>query len=220
MINHTERRAAGLALIAGAVLLAAFVIIAAWLLPPLGDKTGFADWVISPYWRHLTGLALVGVILLQFGLMAVYARIRAQAGLAGLIGFVAVELALLMMASVISWEAFLYPVIGAHADTTYLIADRIIYDDPAMRMFRIGQLAALAMGLLLFNFAIFRSKTFGRAAPLLMLAGAGASTLGPISVTIEYAGIAMLALGCAMLGVHLLRSDGAESIPVTVGTTP
>ena len=210
MLHQTEHRAAGLALIAGAVLLAAFVIMAAWLLPPLGDKTGFADWVISPYWRHLTGISLLAVILLQFGLIAVYARIRAQAGLTGLIGFVAVELALLMMACVISWEVFLYPVIGAHADTAYLIADRIIYDDPAMRMFRLGQLAALAVGLVLFNFAIFRSGKFGRAAPLLMLAGAAASTLGPIAVTIERAGIAMLALGVGMLGVRLLRGEGAR----------
>ena len=102
MIHQTEQRAAGLALIAGAMLLAGYVIMTEWLLPPLSETTGFADWVISPYWRHLTGIALIGVILLQFGLMAVYARIRAQAGLAGLIGFGAIELALLMMTCVIT----------------------------------------------------------------------------------------------------------------------
>ena len=211
MIHQIEQRAAGLALIAGAMLLAGFVILTAWLLPPLGETTGFADWVVSPYWRHLTGIALVGVILLQFGLMAVYVRIRAQAGLAGLIGFGAVELALLMMACVITWEVFLYPVIGAHADTAYLIKDRVIYDDPAMRAFRMGQLAVLAVGLLMFNFAVFRSGKFGRAAPILMLGGAAASTLGPIAVNVERAGIAMLALGCGMLGMRLLRREGPDT---------
>lgn len=141
-----------------------------------------------------------------------------KTGAIALIGFAALQLALIMMMCTVAFEAFIYPIIGADAEISRLLRDQVILDDDAYSAFRTGGMAAALLGLALFNTALMRSRAVGRAAPLLVFVGAILTPLGNISPWMGAAAIALFALGCFLMGRRLVRearSDregvGAES---------
>ena len=210
MTQSLEEKASGVALIAGAIGLAVYALLIPLLLPGVGAKPDFVVWVTHPAWRWLCLLAMLSLVGLMIGFGGLYARMRSATGVWALIGFVAVELAFLMMVCTLSAELLQYPVVGAHGDTAYLLRDKIIYDDPIVTAFRNTALGASAIGLLLFNTALIRSRRFGKWPPLLALAGAVGVTLASVSVFIELVGIVLLGLGCVAMGWRLIGCGTAE----------
>jgi hypothetical protein len=207
MTQSLEERASGTALIAGAVGLAAYAVLIPLLLPGVGGKVDFVAWVTHPAWRGLCLLAMVSLVALMFGFAGLYAHMRSGTGVAALIGFIAVEIAFLMMVCTVSAEFLHYPVVGAHADTAHLLRDRTIYNDPAVAAFRNTALGASAVGLLLFNTALIRSGAFGKWPPMLALTGAIGVSLAGVSVFLELAGILLLGLGCVWMGLRLIQGQ-------------
>lgn len=196
----------GIAIIAGSLLLSAYAVLFPVLLP-LGTGTfDYAEVVRSPGWVPLAGVAFAGVLALLVGFYAVYAKMRATAGLLGAVGFLFVEAAYLLQACKVTWELFLYPVIARYPETAFLLRDAVIKNDPAVLAFRISASATILIGIVLFCLAIHRSALYPKPAALLIFVGAVVYALGPmISVFVSIAGIFTFALGCMLLGVRLLR---------------
>ena len=199
------QKSSGWALIIGALALTGYAIAFPIILPPLGGNVDFVSWVTHPLWRWLCLTAMIGLIVMMFGFIGLYIRIKSQSGLTGMAGFVALEVALLMMICILSWEVFQYPVIGEHTEAAFLLRDRIIWGDPAVSFFRVAASAMALLAMMLFGSGVLRSGQFGKLAPSLIGLGVVGTLLSFVSVLIELAGIVLLGLGVALLGVRLAR---------------
>lgn len=203
---HIFEKLGGLAIIVGALLLSAYAVLFPILLP-LGTGTfDYAEVVRSPGWVPLALVAFAGVLALLVGFYAVYAKMRATAGLQGAVGFLFIEAAYLLQACKVTWELFLYPVIARYPETAFLLRDAIIRNDPAVLAFRISASATILIGIVLFCLSLYRSTIYPKPAAVLIFVGALVYALGPaISVFVSIAGIFTFAIGCMLLGVRLLR---------------
>lgn len=203
-------RAGGYSLIAGALGLVTYTVLFPVLLPGVGGKNiDFVSWVTDPSWQGLCLLAILSLFALQLGLFGLYAHVRSQTWIMILIGFVAVQLALSIMICTLAFELCIYPVIGAHSDAATLLRDRVIWNDPTVAAFRNAGTATSIIGLLLFNFALFQSGKIGKMAPALVFAGAIGTRLGFLSVFVELAGMATVAIGCVLMGWRLVGSSAS-----------
>lgn len=198
---ETIQKLGGICVALGASLLAAYAICFASLLPVEQARQDFSQLVLNPHWRWIACLALFGLILLMAGFAAAYTRMMRQGGITGLLGLLFVELAYLQQAAKVSWEIFLYPLIANHPGSLELLRQGLIRQDPTVGLFRlVGSIAILA-GVVLFCFALLRSRVYPRAAGLLIFFGALAYGLGPLfNIWIALGGIATFAFGGILLG--------------------
>ena len=199
-------RIGGIALIIGALLFAAYSSLYLILLPIAEGKFDYAQVVRNPAWLPLAVTALSGIALMMLGFYFVYARIRPYTGFIGAIGFFFIESAYFLQGCKVTWDIFIYPVIVAHAESAFLLADGIIWNDPNVILFRaIASLTILA-GIVLFSLAVFHSRRFPPTFPALIFIGAIIYAVGPyFSLYLAISGIFIFAVGCLMLGVELMR---------------
>jgi hypothetical protein len=86
------------------------------------------------------------------------------------------------------------------------LRDGILRDHPLVHAFKAGASATIFLGILLFCFALVRSKEFPKAAGILIFVGALVYALGPVlSMMVAIGGIVVLAIGCLLLGLELIR---------------
>jgi hypothetical protein len=204
----TIQKLGGLSLIAGAILFASYSVLFLSLFPVSEMQKDFSRIVMSPPWTGVVGTAFAGVILMVFGFAAVYSRFYQGSGALGLVGFVFIEIAYVLQACQVAWEIFLYPIIAGNPSSAALLRDGIMRDHPLFHAFRTGASASIFLGIVLFCFALVRSKEFPKSAGILIFVGALAYALGPVlSVTVAIGGIIVLALGCLLLGLELIRNQ-------------
>jgi hypothetical protein len=88
------------------------------------------------------------------------------------------------------------------------LRDGILWDHPLVHAFKAGASATIFLGILLFCFALVRSKEFPKAAGILIFVGALVYALGPVlSMMVAIGGIIVLSLGCLLLGLQLIRNQ-------------
>ena len=203
---HIFEKLGGIAIILGSLLLSAYAVLFPILLPLGTGSFDYAEVARSPGWVPLAAIAFAGVLALLVGFYAVYAKMRATAGVQGAVGFLFLEAAYLLQACKVTWELFLYPVIARYPETAFLLRDAVIKNDPAVLAFRISASATILIGIVLFCLAIYRSALYPKPAAALIFVGAVVYALEPmISVYVSIVGIFTFALGCMLLGVRLLR---------------
>ncbi|MBD9356217.1 hypothetical protein [Methylomonas albis] len=203
---HIFEKLGGIAIIVGSLLLSAYAVLFPILLPLGTGGIDYAEMVRSPGWVPLALVAFAGVLALQVGFYAVYAKMRDTAGVQGAVGFLFVEAAYLLQVCKVTWELFLYPVIARYPETAFLLRDAVIKNDPAVLAFRVSASVTILIGIVLFCLAIYRSAIYPKSAAALIFVGAVVYALGPmISVFVSVAGIFTFAVGCMLLGVRLLR---------------
>lgn len=196
-------RSGAFAIIAGAAALLLYGLLIPALLPVLGKAPDFVVWITSPAWRPLAALALFGLASLLFGLTSLSFQARASIGRAGRMSFGLLFVGLLMTIANVSAEPQQYPVIGAHPQATFLIRDKLIYDDPVVVWFRLMALTLTVMGGVGFNLALVRAKLVGPVVPALQLAGVVGLVLAPLSSLFEIAGICLFGVGLLLLGFSM-----------------
>lgn len=200
----------GAAIIAGSLLFAIYSSMFPVLLPIGSGTYDYAQVVLNPNWRWLALAAFAGILLMLGGFYAVYARVRAKAGIAGAIGFLFIEAAYLLQACKVTWELFLYPIIAAHPESAFLLRDAIIKHDPGVAVFRTVASLTIFIGVVLFCRTLYRSGEYPKSAPILIFAGALVYAVGPvISTFVSIAGIFTLSAGCLLLGIRLLKVQTA-----------
>jgi hypothetical protein len=206
----TIQKLGGISLIAGSGLMAAYSVLFATLLPVSEARHDFTKLVASPHWIGLVLVALAGVLLMMLGLAAAYTRLYGEAGVAGLLGLLFVEVAYLLQGAKVTWELFLYPVIVRHEPSAALLRDRILLDSPGIVAFRMVASATILLGIVLFCLALVRSRAFPKSGGALIFFGALAYGLGPIvGIVPAIAGIFVLSAGCLVIGLRLIRPEAA-----------
>ena len=201
----------GISLIIGSVLFAVYSSMFPVLLPVRSGIYDFVLVVLNPNWIWLAIVAFAGILLMLAGFYAVYSRIRDDAGIVGAVGFLFTETAYLLQACKVTWELFLYPIIASHPESAFLLCEAIIKNDPSIVNFRTVSAITIFIGVASLCLAIYRSNEYPKAAPFLIFVGAIAYAFGPfISIFASVAGIFVLAIGCSLLGFHLLRPARAR----------
>lgn len=198
------QRLGGIAIISGAMLLTLYAIAFAVLLPIPGGVYDLTVLAVHPLWTGIATLSLCGILLMLFGFAAVYSRLYIESGWVGFFGFILIEIAYVLQACKVSWELFLYPVIGVHA--VALFRDGILRHAPLVIVFRSIASGVILLGIVLFCYALVRSREFPKYAGVLIFAGALVYAAGPIlGVLVAIAGIITLSIGCLLLGLKLIR---------------
>jgi hypothetical protein len=209
----TIQKLGGFALIAGAILFATYSVLFLSLFPADEIHRDFSRIVLSPPWIGVAAIAFAGVVLMVFGFAAVYSRLHQGAGVLGLVGFAFIEVAYLLQACKVTWEIFLYPIIAGNRSSTMLLRDGILRDHPLVHAFKAGASATIFLGILLFCFALVRSKEFPKAAGILIFVGALVYALGPVlSMMVAIGGIMLLSLGCLLLGLELIHDRRGRGV--------
>jgi hypothetical protein len=207
MTLKTIQKLGGLALVFGSVLFATYATLWPSLLPVGQVQSDLTRLVLNPNWSWLAWCAFTGVVLMMFGFAAVYSRLYSEAGVVGLLGFVFIELAYLLQACKVTWEIFLYPILARDASAVALLRDGILRHHSLVLAFRSWASATILVGIVLFCLALVRSKQFPRLAGALIFVGALVYASGPLlSVLVGITGILVLAIGCLILGLTLVRA--------------
>lgn len=208
-MNSTDK-IGGLSLIAGALLFAAYAVLFPLLLPVGKEHFDMVTVVMDGSWMPLAATAFIGILLMMAGFYALYMRIRPNAGTLGAFGFVFIELAWLLQACKVTWELFIYPVLGSYMMTGFLLRDGMLRNSDTVTFFRGMAAVTILLGIVLFCLALHHSRAFPKAAAPLIFAGALVYAVGPlISIFVSVAGIFMLAAGCLLAGAHLFRTSQA-----------
>ena len=211
MSTTMSEKLGGFSLILGSASFAAYSLLYAVLLPIGSGTYDYVSVVLNSNWVRLALMAFIGILLMLAGFYAVYSRIRATSGAVGAIGFLFIEAAYLLQACKVTWELFLYPIVASHPESAFLLRDAVIKHDPSVALFRMVASVTIFIGVTLFCLALYRSKAYPKAAPLLIFVGAVVYAIGPLlSVFVSIAGIFVLAVGCALLGLSLARSIDAQ----------
>ncbi len=201
----------GISLIIGSLLLTVYAVAFSLLLPVKGGSYDLSFVVLNPNWRWISAIAFFGVILMMIGFTAAYSRLRVSSGATGFLGFLFMEAAYLLQACKATWEIFLYPVIAANPGSAFLLRDGVIKHDALVVAFKAGASITIFLGIVLFCFALVRSKEYPKIAAILIFVGAFVYALGPLlSLIVAIAGIFTHSIGCLILGSTLVRMQPAE----------
>jgi uncharacterized membrane protein YiaA len=196
----------GISLVIGSLLFAAYSSLFFVLLPIGQSPSDFVSEVLNSNWTRLSIVALIGILLMLVGFYAVYSRIRVKSGVPGAVGFLFIEAAYLLQTCKVTWELFLYPIIASHPESAFLLGKAVIKNDPSVVIFNDVSEATIFIGVVLFCLALYRSDEYPRVAPHFIFLGAIAYAAGPaVSIVASIAGIFVLAIGCSLLGIRLLR---------------
>ena len=200
------QKSGGISLILGSVFLLAYSILFPLLLPMNNMLTDFTSLVLNPNWIWITVVAFAGILLMIFGFAAVYSKLYAESGLAGLLGFICIEIAYIFQACKVTWEIFLWPVIASNQMSLFLLRDFVIKNSAPVAAFRWIAGLTILFGIILFCIALIRSKNFPKIGGILIFIGAFLYGLGPLlSVIAAMAGIFILSIGCTMIGMNLMK---------------
>lgn len=206
----TTQKLGGAAMIAGAVLLATYSVLFAAVLPVAEKQRDLTILVNHPAWVPLAVIAFAGIVLMMGGFAAVYTRLHDGSGPLAFAGFLVIELAYLLQAAKASWEFSVYPVLARDERFAPLLRDGILRQAPSVLPFRYAMMATIFGGIVLFCLALLRSTAFPKAGALLVFTGALLYGLGPaLGLYGSLPGILILAAGCMVLGVALIRASPA-----------
>lgn len=199
----------GISLILGSSLLTIYAIAFPVLLPSsTSAQRDMAAIALSPNWQWITLVAFHGVILTMFGYAAVYTRLYSKSGVIGLLGFLFLEIAYLLQACKVTWEAFLFPVIASHEGAAPLLRDQLLKHSQHVIVFRTVASLFILMGIVLFCFTLIRSREFPKSAGALIFLGAVTYAVGPaFSTLVAIAGIFTVSIGSLILGWKLMREQ-------------
>jgi hypothetical protein len=203
----TTQRLGGAAMIAGATLFAAYSLTFVTALPIASKRLDLTLLVNHPAWVPLAVIAFAGIVLMMGGFAAVYTRLHEGSGPLALAGFLVIELAYLLQAAKVTWELCVYPVLAGDERYAPLLRDAILRHAPGVTAFRYAMSISIFLGIVLFCLALLRSTAFPKAGGVLVFAGAFLYALGPVlGLYGGLPGIFILAAGCMVLGVALVRA--------------
>jgi hypothetical protein len=177
--------------------------------------------VHSPLWTPAHMVWWLGVLLLQFGLIGLYARHAEKVGWLGLTGFVLTFFGAGLTAGIL----FLQSAVPLIASRSSLIAYELLYGPPVVVLLNEGSFGG---GIILFAVATMRARVYPRWAGLLVIYGIAlylASWVPPdrvLSHAIALASNLTFGLGIAWMGYALWsekqRGRGSAE-PVLEGNT-
>lgn len=180
------------------------LVIYAGLFPfvlPIGQtEVEYVTIVASPWWRPLSGIAMIGVVLLLLGLDSVYSTFRTTSGIVAWFGFLVLKVALVLQGCRLAWELLIDPVIARQPAAQFLIRDAVLFTEPMAVAFRIAAAATMVVGVAMFGTALYRSGAVPRLAVALVGIGAIGYAAGFLSIYVAVCGTITLGIGCMVIG--------------------
>jgi hypothetical protein len=197
----SDRRFGAATVIGGALLLVLYAGSFLFVLPIGPGRFDYVAVVASPWWRPLTGTAMIGVLLLLVGLDSVYATLRPTTGFPAWVGFLALKIALVLQACKLTWQLLIDPAITKQPAARFLFRDGVFFADVGLATFRLTAAATIVVGVLLFGAALYRSGFVPKPAVLLIAVGAVGYAAGfLLSLYLAVGGIIALGIGCVLIG--------------------
>ena len=190
-------RWAGLSAVVAGVL-----FVGTQLTHPPNDPSSVAtsSWAITHYFS--LGFSVFGLL----GIYGIYARQVEEAGLLGLVGFLMYFLLLVLLATLIFFEAFLWPLLVTEAPqfTAGFFAVIAGGSGPgALGPIWLLQGFLYIIGGSLFGISIIRAGILPRWAAIVFTIGAASGVVGVLSEAVGRIGAVALGLGLAWLGYAL-----------------
>jgi len=167
MFSSNLVRLGGLAAVAAGALL---LIADLWSLIIellVGDTENFSEVAVSTSWAVISGMYLIGVLLLLVALVGLYARQAEAAGVLGLVGFLAALVGTGLLAGMFWTLAFVAPSVAVEAPA--------FLDAEPTGLLGFGFLFSgivVGLGWALFGVATIRARVFPRAAAIVLTVGA------------------------------------------------
>ena len=209
----TLHKTSGWSFIAGASLLVVYSVAFFACLPMASMGDNFAALVSDPDWLWIVCTAFFGLLLMLPGYTAIYSVTFRSGGWAGLTGYVLIVFANLLQMCKVTWEIFIYPILAHGSNTTFLLSDRVIKNDPGVGVFRWIASLSILVGIILFCRMVARSGHFGKAGAWGMAGGAILYGIGPLlSVSVAIGGIVLFAAGAMCLAGCLIRNASSSGI--------
>jgi hypothetical protein len=202
------QKAGGISLITGSLLLVVYSIAFFTLLPYREMHTNYIAAVLNPYWIPIAIFAFVGMAMMMFGFTATYSRLYKNAGILAFAGYISIEIAYLIQASIVTWEICLYPVIAQNASSAMLLTQSLLRKSALFSLFHTALTISLFTGTTLFCISLFQSKAFPKSAGVLIFTGAISYGLGPmVSIYVAIGGIVIFSIGCLQTGFRLMKNN-------------
>jgi hypothetical protein len=204
MTNAQLSRLGGQISVVGAALIVASQVVGPFV--PL-DPARMAATVTGVPFLAFTLLKLAGFVLLMLGLVSLYARQSAAAGVLGSIGFLTAFVGTALVTGDWWFEAFAFPWLAQTAPG--------IVATPAGGTLLLGGMfsfATFTVGWLIFGAATFRARVFPRWMAVLLMAGA-LLALGQGSPPLS----ALLAVAVGAMGLASLRLDRTQTATTLTG---
>lgn len=162
----------------------------------------FSEEAVTNTWTAVSVLFMVGGVLILLGLVSIYARQSEEAGILGLIGFLAAFVTMTLVVGAFWTFTFVAPSVAMEAPA-FLDNEQVA--GPLNTGFMLTFMS-FPVGLALFGIATLRARVFPRIA-------AAALTLGALLSFAPFAGVTMLAdLALVWLGYSLYYELAAEAV--------
>lgn len=198
----------GLAAILGGALL---LIADGWGLMQEILGTGpekFSEQAATPSWSVMSVLFMSGGMLILIGLVSIYARQAEEAGILGLVGFLAAFVSMALVVGAFWTFTFVAP-------SAAIEAPAFLDNDQAAGPLNLGFMLtfmSFPVGLALFGLATFRARVFPRVAAAVFTLGALVSFAPFAGVTILL-DVALIWVGYSLYSERRARAASPEVAP-------
>lgn len=159
-------------------------------------------------------ICLIGDLLMLFGLYVTYSRIRTKSGTFGTIGFAFIATYFVFQAGhEIFWASLTHQIIADSPVSNLLMHDSIIQQTPLVFVLRNIILLTSITGGVLFSLAIYRSNSYPKIAPSLIIVGTIGGFIWPVhSMFFWIASIFSCTVGYFLIGFHLSKSSEQSAV--------
>ncbi len=220
MLSSTLYRLSGIALVVGGAISAVFSVISTVAFP---SPNGFdAKVVTGAPWQIVTLLTVIGGVLILLGFPAAYVRQAKETRVLGLIGFILLYLAVLMVGVIFEMTVLLIIPYLATAAPKLLGSNS---GPPALFVFFIAWALFTTVGAILFSIATLRARVLPRMAAIVLLVAMVVNLVdfaplpGLLGVILSAAGGVLFYLALAWFGFGLLSERvQAPALVVAAGS--
>jgi hypothetical protein len=201
-LSRFVRMGAWAAMVGGVALVVSMLL--AWLVVPY-ERLGLTDSYLTSSYSISSGLRLLGLVLLLWGLIGIYGPQSRAAGTFGLWAFVVAFFGTALVAGNVWAEVFVYPTLAQVAPNVMSgsVTDFPSYLSAGLTL----SFPLFGIGLILFGVATFRAGVYPRWASVLLIVSIPVTMfLDPMAGTFQESfgqmlwGIAVAALGWYALG--------------------
>ncbi len=207
------------------ILYAAFLLIFAYGwhfgLPYYGTLDNYITMIQSNNWIMINLIGWIGILFGVFALFFLYGDMAANLKLTGNIGFIAVIVSFLIHLCLVSWEAFIWPVLAYDEQARLLIQNGVLIKSPQIIiLYSLFSLTFLT-GFILLGIALIKARFFSKPLVLLTITG---SFLYSFAVAIGgYAGLIAFTVylaGIMGLGIVIVKKSKSAVYAAEYGANP
>jgi hypothetical protein len=193
------------AIVSGLALMVSLLM--EWLVVPY-ERLGHTEAYFTSVYHVSSGLRLLSIVLLLWGLIGIYGPQSRAAGTFGLWTFVAVFLGTALIVGNTWAEVFVYPTLAQVAPDMLLGAGFTTETSPYMSVGLTLSFPLFGIGLILFGVATFRARVYPRWAAVLLIIGIPVTMfLDPTAGSFqESIGQILWGFAVAALGWYALRT--------------